>query len=426
MAGSFVIGNARVIDPGNARDSIETLCIRDGVIADSSAELPADAIEIDAGGLIAAPAFVDLHVHFREPGGERSETIAGGCRTAARAGFGTVVPMPNTTPPLDTPARLRWQIEQAHRHSPVELIPSACITRGRQGLELSDLEALAAAGAAFFTDDGSTVRSDELMRAAMQRAAELDLMVVDHAQRSSDEQHGVMHAGRRSAELGFPGISSEAESEVVARDIELAEQTGCAVHIQHITSAAGVDLVRQAKARGVRVSAELTPHHLALCDEDVPGDDANFKMNPPLRSAADRAALRAGIVSGAIDCFATDHAPHARGLKQKGFLKAPFGVIGLETAIGVTYSQLVLGGELDVVEWIAKWTTEPRRLISRPCNGLQPGAPARLVLIDPAARWRVGEDDFDSTSHNSCFLGLELTARARAVILNGIYISRDT
>lgn len=425
MSNSFIIANTRIIDPFTDTDCEGDIFIRAGIIQEGSDTMPADAREIDGAGLICAPAFSDIHVHFREPGGEHSETVASGCLAAACGGFGAVAPMPNTTPPLDRPDRVRWQIEEASRHSPVRIMPSACITVGRQGRELTDMRALAEAGAAFFTDDGSTVRSDELMREAMARAAELGMVVVDHAQRSTDEKRGVMHAGSRSADLGLPGISTQAEAEVIERDIQLAEATGCAVHIQHITSAAGVKLVGEGKARGVKVSAELTPHHLLLCDQDIPGDDANFKMNPPLRSPADRAALRAGILAGDIDCFATDHAPHHPDLKAKGFLKAPFGVVGLETAVGVTFTELVVDGSMGVREWIAAWTSSPLGLIGRAGTPLTPGSPSRLVLLDPAREWRVDPSKFHSLSRNSCFQGRHLHCRVRAVILDGIYIESD-
>lgn len=414
---SYLITGARVVDPFSHRDVVDDIYIENGLICEAPDDIPAGTERIDATGLIAAPAFVDLHVHFREPGGEQSETIASGCRAAEQGGFGTVVPMPNTNPPIDNPDRMAWQVDEARRHGGVEVVPSACITIGRNGEQLTDMRALAEAGAAFFTDDGSTVMSDDLMRAAMCRSAELGLAVVDHAQRSSDERVGVMHAGKRSAELGLPGIPTEAETFIIERDIRLAEETGCAIHIQHITSAAGAELVRRGKERGARVTAEVTPHHIALCDGDVAGDDANFKMNPPLRSAEDRAALREALSTGVIDCFATDHAPHAADLKARGFLEAPFGVVGLETAVGVTYTDLVATGRLDIYKWVECWTAKPMRLLPRKGHPLLPGEPGRIVLIDPSAEWVVDPQSFNSLSSNTCFGGRTLLAKVSRTIL---------
>ncbi len=417
MPKSLYITGATIADPVKDRFSEGDVYIEEDTIATPPSRIPADAEIIDAQGLLLVPALTDLHVHLREPGGEASETIATGCRAAAAGGFGTIVPMPNTKPPIDTVERLRWQIETAERSSAVEVCPSACISIDRKGRHPTDMESLAANGAAFFTDDGSTVSDDSVMREAMHRAAALGLAVVDHAQRSADERVGVMHAGRQSESIGLPGIPTEAETEIIARDIELSEETGCAIHIQHITSGAGADLVRQAKARGVKVTAELTPHHLVLCDQDVTGDDANFKMNPPLRTSEDRAALRAALLEGVIDCFATDHAPHALELKQRGFIDAPFGVVGLETAIGVTYTALVETGMMSVLDWIKLWTVKPARIINRDIAPIEPGFLANLVLIDTRTRWVVKPESLLSKSKNTCFADTTIVGRAFETIL---------
>ncbi len=417
MSKSLYIAGANIADPVAGRLNEGDIYIEGDTIVETPNRIPADAEVLDAQGLLLAPALTDLHVHLREPGGEASETIATGCRAAAAGGFGTIVPMPNTTPPTDTIERLRWQIDTAARSSAVQVCPSACISVDRKGEKLTEMEGLAANGAAFFTDDGSTVSDEGLMREAMHRAAALGLAVVDHAQRSADERVGVMHAGQQSESIGLPGIPTEAETEIIARDIELAEDTGCAIHIQHITSGAGVDLVRKAKARGVKVTAELTPHHLVLCDQDVTGADANFKMNPPLRTSEDRAALREALLEGVIDCFATDHAPHALGLKQRGFIDAPFGVVGLETAIGVTYTALVETGVMSVLDWLRLWTVEPARIINRDMAPIQPGSLANLVLIDTNTRWIVKPEALLSKSKNTCFAGATVAGRAFETIL---------
>lgn len=411
------IQGARVLDPVTGRDEARDLYLEDGRLAEVPESLPADVEFVRASGLMAAPAFCDLHVHFRQPGGEDAETVASGCRAAAAGGFGSVVPMPNTKPPIDTPELVRWEIEEARRAGQVAVYPSACITRGRAGRELTDMAALAAAGAVFFTDDGSTVMDDAIMLEAMRTAAGLGMPIVDHAQRGVGGDRGVMHAGACSAKLGLPGIPSEAETEIVERDIKLAEQTGCALHVQHLSAAGSIDLIRSAKERGVKVTAEVTPHHLALCDEDVLADDANLKMNPPLRSPADREALRMGICDGVIDCFATDHAPHPAESKARGFREAPFGVIGLETAAGVTYTELVATGEMEVMDWLRCWTTKPMSILGKRMPELVQGQKISIALWDPDMNWKVDSGGFLSSSENSCFSGRELTCKLVKIIL---------
>jgi dihydroorotase len=352
-----------------------------------------------------APGFLDVHVHLREPGGEQAETIETGCRAAVHGGFTGIVSMPNTRPPIDTPEQVRYILEKAEQAGTARVYPSACITQDRAGCVMADLEGLAEAGAVFFTDDGTAVPSEDLLRRAMERSAELDKPVVEHAQDPRREKKGVMHQGIRSEEMGLPGIPSGAEADIIKRDIALAEQTGCRLHIQHVSSAEGVEAIRYARECGLPVSGEATPHHLALCDTNIPGDDANFKMNPPLRSIKDREAVRAGIADGTLGMFATDHAPHQAECKARGFLKAPFGVVGLETAIGVTYTLMVLEGYLDLHTWIRRWTTGPAELMGLPAPRLKPGFAADLVLLDLHKDWKVDPDRFSSKSRNTPFGG---------------------
>jgi dihydroorotase len=410
--------NARLLDPVTGREERGDLVWREGRIAPPCDPVPGEAV-IEANGLLAVPALLDLHVHLREPGGEAAETIETGTRAAAAGGFGTVVAMPNTQPPLDAPDRVRHQIERAQAAGFARVLPSACLTAGRDGRRSAPLETLREAGAVAFTDDGSTVADERVLRDAMRRAAAMGRPVMDHAQDREAERRGVMHDGSRARELGLPGIPAQAECSVVERDIRLAEATGCRVHIQHLTSGRAAALVRAAKSRRAPVSCELTPHHLALCDADIPGDDANYKMNPPLRSAEDRDALRTALADGTIDCFATDHAPHAADRKALGFRGAPFGVIGLETAVGVTWTQAVRSGALDALQWLRLWTTAPAAILGLPPPSLAPGSPADIAVLDLDTPWTVDPNRFVSRSRNTCFSGWTLFGRCVYTIHRG-------
>ncbi len=420
-----LLKNAVCVCPATDKTYTGDLYFEGGLIVPKPARLPDGCEVIDATGLTAVPSFIDIHVHFREPGREEAETIATGCRAAARGGFSRVVTMPNTTPPMDSPELLEWSVRESVKAGCAEVLPAACITRGREGCEVADLGALVQAGAVAFTDDGSTVTDRCTMKAAMLRAAELNRPVMDHAQSREAEKTGVMHRGAVSAKKGLPGIPDTAETDVVRRDIELAEETGCHLHIQHITAGASLLLLAEAKERGIRITTELTPHHLVLCDEDIPGEDANFKMNPPLRSRADKEQLTAGIVSGVIDCFATDHAPHSHEQKQRGFREAPFGVVGLETAIGATYTALVKSGQMTLLDWVKKWTTAPADIIQTERPSLQPGAPAHIALLNLRDEWQVDPAQFASRSTNSCFAGRRFTGRSVATFYRGINVWKE-
>jgi len=418
---TLYIQGARVIDPAAGLDRTMNLLVEEGILKPAPPTPPPGIPVLTGDGHVVTPGLIDIHVHLREPGGEQAETIETGSRAAARGGFTTIVAMPNTTPPLDTPELTRWVLEQGRAAGHAQVLPAPCITVGRAGLAVADLRAMAEAGAAAFTDDGCTVQDDAVMAEAMRLARELDVTIMDHAQdRNIELQGGVMHEGEVSRRFGLPGIPTLAEARTIARDIRLAEETGCAVHIQHVTSREGVDEIRAARQKGLRVSGELSPHHLALADTDIDADDADYKMNPPLRSEEDREALRAALLDGTLELFATDHAPHPAARKAEGFLTAPFGVVGLETAVGVTYTELVAPGLMDLRTFVERWTVKPARVLGLAEPTLREGAPANLTVLDLHSPWVVQPEAFASLSRNTPFKGRTLTGRAVLTCCNGI------
>jgi dihydroorotase len=421
------IRNARLIDPFTKADRSGELWLCQGRIAAPPSPLPrpGECIDIDATGLVVAPAFIDLHVHFREPGNEAAETVFSGARAAARGGFSTVVTMPNTQPPIDRPDRFQQQLNLAAQQPFVTILPSACLTHERAGREPADLAALAQAGAIAFTDDGSTVPDEALFETLAREAHRLNRPILDHALDHNLAANGVMHAGDRAQSLGMPGISSEAEFLIVARDIRLAERTGCVFHIQHLSARESVDLIRSAQQRSLPVSAEATPHHLDLTDADVQPDSADAKMAPPLRSAEDREALLQAVAEGVISCLATDHAPHTAEAKARGLQQGPFGIVGLETAIGITYPLLVRSGRMSLMEWIRRWTTGPARILNIPQPSLGIGSSANLVFLDLEKEWTVCSANFVSLSRNTPWDGRRCIGRAIGTIRNGRWTWRE-
>ncbi len=413
------IRGGRTLDPATGDEAMRDLFIENGRLVPRPARQPADAEAFDAAGYWVVPGLIDLHVHLREPGGEAAETIATGTAAAAAGGFQAVVSMANTFPPIATPDLVRATLAKARAAGYCAVWPAAALTADREGRAPAPLADLAAAGAAAFTDDGNTVADDALMRRVMAEAARLDRPVLDHAQDHAAERRGVMHEGAESHRHGLPGIPAEAETRIIARDIALARETGAALHIQHISSAGGVDLIRRARAEGLRVTAEATPHHLALCDADMDPGDADWKMNPPLRSADDREAIRAGAIDGTLPCFATDHAPHRAEAKALGFAKAPFGIVGLETAVGATYTELVRTGWMDRLAWLRRWTAGPAAVLGRPCPALADGAPANLAILELETPWIVDPARFLSRSRNTPFKGRTLVGRAVATVFEG-------
>lgn len=413
---SLLIRGARVIDPRRGSDEIRDFVVAHGVIQPEGADIRG-LPELDGKDMLVAPGFWDVHVHFRDPGNPAAEIRKTGAEAAAAGGFTHVVTMPNTTPAGDTVAWLQEQIED--ETIPVKIMPSACVTEGRKGKALANLAALEAGRAACFTDDGNMVVDDDLMREAMKRSCRFGLPIMDHAVVPSLAGPGVIRDCPTARKLGFPIFPPEAEIEAVRRDIRLCEETGCATHIQHISCAETVQLIRDAQARGLPVTGEATPHHLAIACEDIPGDDPNFKMNPPLGNREDVRAVRQGALDGTLSLFATDHAPHTAESKAKGFAHAPFGIIGLETAAGVTWKVMVEESGMPIPRWVAHWTTGPAALLGQPAMGFRPGSKADFVLLDLKHPWVVDPEQFRSRSRNTPFGGWELPVRVVMTVFQG-------
>ena len=407
MSDTWLIQNGRVIDPRTGRDGIGNVAIRSGRFVPPDSVAPETAHIVDAGGRVIVPGLIDIHVHFRDPGLPEAETFETGARAAARGGFTRVLAMPNTTPPVDTPERVEWARGRT-ASLPVAIEHSACLTRGRQGAEPANLPALAAAGAAAFTDDGATVPDEAIMRRALETAGRLGLAVLDHALDSALAGNGVIHDGETSRRLGLPGIPSDAEIRCVERDIRLSRETGCPIHIQHVSTREAVALIRIAQTAGIPVTAEATPHHLALTDADVAPDNTAIKINPPVRTEADRQALIDGVCDGTIIALATDHAPHHQTAKARGLTDAPFGAVGLETAVGVTYTALVSSGRISLMDWVRRWTVGPASVMGWPTPDFSTGRPADLTILDLARDWTVRADAFESQSRNTPFEGRRL------------------
>jgi dihydroorotase len=417
-----IIRNGRVIDPANKRDEVADLLIVDGKVAAASqlSTLNSQPDEIDAGNLIVCPGLIDMHVHLREPGFGHKETIESGARAAAAGGFTTVVCMPNTSPAADNPSTIAWIKDRSAAAACVHVLPAGAISKNLAGEELSPIGSLAQAGIVAITDDGHCVQNHEVMRRAVEYARMVDLPVLDHCQDYNLVGNGVVHEGYWSTLLGLPGWPAAGEEAIIMRNILLAELCDHNIHCQHVTTAGSVRLLREARARGVKVSGEVCPHHIALTDETIQNFDTNYKMNPPLRSQADVDALLGGIADGTLSILCSDHAPHADFEKEVEFDAAPFGIIGLETELGLFFDLLVhKHRKIDVVRLIEMYTVEPARLLRINAGTLSIGAPADVTLIDPNLQWTVGIDKFESASRNSPFDGWKLKGRAARTIVEG-------
>jgi len=418
---SVLIRGGRLVDPANSIDGVHDLLLEDGKVSKLGATLaaPQDAAVIEAAGKLVCPGLIDIHVHLREPGYEYKETVATGTRAAAAGGFTAVCCMANTHPVNDNRSITDYILAKAKSEGLVRVYPIGAVTRGLEGKELAELAELAEAGCVAFSDDGKCVMNAELYRRAMEYTLPFGMPVISHAEDHTLSRGGCMHEGVVSTELGLRGIPAAAEDVMVARDVLLAELTGAHVHIAHLSTAGAVRLVRDAKARGVRVTAEVTPHHLLLTDEAVRGWNPNTKMAPPLRTKRDTEALIEALADGTIDCVATDHAPHAVAEKEGEFDHAANGIVGLETAVTLLYDRLVRPGVLPLATLVARLSRDPARLLNLPGGSLAVGAPADVTVLDPDAAVTVDPARFASKSRNTPFGGWTATGRPWKTIVGG-------
>ncbi|MGJ3242004.1 MAG: dihydroorotase [Opitutales bacterium] len=423
-----LITNGRIIDPANQRDEADgEVRIRGDRIAETlTADERSRATVIDAAGQVICPGLVDIHVHLREPGQTQKENIETGSRAAAAGGFTTLVCMPNTSPVCDTAGTIRQILDAVRRTAVVHVYPTGCITKGMGGEEMAPIGSLKKEGVVAVTDDGKCVQSNELMRRILEYAHMFRMPVMDHCQDYTLTDGSVMNEGTVSLRLGLRGWPAAAEDIIVARNSVLSEYTGAHVHLQHISSGYSVDIIRRAKSRSVNVTAEASPHHLALTDEALADYDTHFKMNPPLRTEADRQALIAGLVDGTLDCICTDHAPHTDYEKDVEFDHAPFGIIGLETSLAVCLGVLVRGNHLGLSDLIAGMTCKPARLLGLEAGTLSPGAPGDVTVFDPEAVWTVDPDRFFSMARNSPWNGQTLAGKILHTVVGGRWIFDGT
>lgn len=424
----LLIANGHLIDPAAPENTGMNVLIEDGRVAawlKYSEPTPEGCEVFDASGLIVAPGFIDMHVHLREPGQEHKETIASGCAAAVAGGWTSVCPMPNTQPVNDNAAITRYMIEQAERAGLANLFPIGAITKSSDGVELAEMGEMKAAGAVAVSDDGRPVPNAGTMRRAMQYASDFDLPVIDHCEDKSLSSGGVMHEGRVSLRLGLKAMPALAEEIDAVRDILIAKETGAHIHIAHVSTKGAIEAVRRAKAEGINVTCEVTPHHFSLTDEAVEGYDTNTKMAPPLRSGEHLEAVIEGLRDGTIDAIATDHAPHHADEKALEYDRAPFGITGLETALGLAFTRLIYPGIIDLVRLVELCSLNPARIFKLANRGtLVPGSFADVTILDPDLHWTYSLDRSLSKSRNSPFDGWAFTGGPVATIVGGRIVYR--
>ena len=418
---ALLIRNGRVIDPATGGDAIADVLVRDGFIESIGTGLIAeDGIEVlDATGAIVAPGFIDMHVHLREPGIEHAETIETGARAAAAGGFTSICCMPNTLPVNDSATVTSYIVQRAREVAVVNVFPIGAITKGSLGEELAAIGSMRDAGIVAISDDGRPVMNSRVMRRAMELAVAFDLPVIDHCEDLNLSAGGDMHEGRESVRLGLRGIPSASEDVMVARDLLLAELTGARFHVAHLSTTNAAGMVAFAKTRGLKVSCEVTPHHFAITDEEVATYDSNYKMKPPLRCKHDVQAVIEAVASGVVDAIATDHAPHAGDEKMQEFERCPFGITGLETALGLSLSELVHPGHITVNRMVELFTTGPAGILKLNRGTLSPGAPADITVFDTTTEWTYDVQESFSKSRNSPFSGRRFRGGPLATIVGG-------
>ncbi len=423
---SILLRKGRVVDPSTNRDGIFDVLIKNGKIHAIEAVIaPNGATVVDVSGKIVCPGFIDMHVHLREPGFEYKETIASGTRAAAMGGITGVACMPNTNPVIDHSGVVELIFATAKKEGVVRVHPVGSITKKQEGKELSEIADLKSAGIVALSDDGRPVTSSQIMRCALEYAGMFDLPVISHSEDPELSHRGVLHEGFKATMLGLRGIPSAAEEVMVARDIVLCEMTGSALHVAHVSSGGTVRLLREAKARGLKVTAETAPHYCALTDEEIPDFHTHYKMNPPLRSERDREELLEGLADGTIDALATDHAPHADFEKDQEFSEAPFGIIGLESSVGIGLSKLVHGGILTINQFVDKMSCAPARILRLQQGTLAIGADADITVLDLEKEWVIDVAKFQSKSRNCPFDGWKVNGSALITMVGGTIVMRD-
>lgn len=417
----LVLKGGRVVDPSQRLDAVVDVLLVDGRVAEIGTNVREheDAHVHDVSGMIVCPGFIDVHVHLREPGGEHKETIATGARAAAAGGFTAVCAMPNTDPPIDDPAAVGFVRAAGLRVGAARVYPTGAVSIGQKGERLTEMGEMVAAGAVAFTDDGRPVGDAGLMRVALEYTQSFNVPIASHCEEKSLSRNGSMNEGLVSTRLGLTGIPNAAEDVMIMRDILLAELTGGRLHIQHVSTFHGVEMIRQAKARGIRVTAEATPHHLTLTDEACDGYRTDAKVNPPLRSAADRQAVIEGFLDGTLDVLATDHAPHHYDEKEQAFEDAPFGLVGLETALGIVHTHFVANQRMTLDAMVRRMSCAPAQAFHLPGGTLRVGAPGDVTVFDPDLEWTVEPAKLLSKSRNTPFAGWRLKGKAVLTIVDG-------
>ena len=428
---STLIKNGHLVDVEADRDGLFDLLINDEGKVEKVGErgsldgfVRENTNIIDATGKYVLPGFIDLHVHFREPGGEYKETVKTGSMAAARGGYTTVVTMPNTKPVMDTVEHLNLQLEAIKRDAVINVLPSGTVTMGQEGKVLSDMEGMKKAGIVAISEDGKSVMDPEILRKGLVEAARLGLPFLDHCEDAGLVHGGVMNAGKKAEELGMPGITNEVEDSIAKRDIEIAEEVGATIHLCHCSTRDTVKFVKAAKEKGLPVSAEVCPHHFTLTDEDIREDDANYKMNPPLRSRTDVEALKEGLKSGIMGMISTDHAPHSKEEKEKSIKNAPFGIVGLETAFALTVTEL-LGDYLDMKSLVERMSLTPAKLLKNGRGTLKEGSVADIVVADINEEYVIDSDKFLSKGKNTPFNGKKVRGKVLYTLCGGKVVFKE-
>lgn len=423
---SILIKGGRILDPSQQLDRVMDLLLVDGKVSQIEESIDTDADRVvDACGMYVMPGLIDMHVHLREPGFEHKETIHTGGMAAARGGFTTICPMPNTKPATDNPERVSFVVQKAAEEAPVHVLPVGAVTLGQQGEELTDIAGMAAAGAIAISEDGKSVMNAALYREAMKRAAEKDVLVMAHCEDKNLVGRGALNAGKIAEENGVEGISNAVEDVITARDILLAKETGARLHLCHCSTKDSARMVKEAKEEGLTVTGEVCPHHFALTEEDIVPGDTNFKMNPPLRRQEDRQALKEGLRDGIFDVIATDHAPHHVDEKKKPMAEAPFGIVGSETAVALTITCLVEEGYLTPYQMAEKMSTNPARILKLDRGSLKVGKAADVTLIDPEAEYVIDASLFASKGKNTPFHGRKVKGKVRMTIVDGTIVYEE-